>query len=163
MLSQGGIKPKPSFWGTSSVAGSQCSCSQWNGILDELPDRSCSILRGFSFELTERCSVGTSCRTQRTDQVSLGCSILMRGRYPSHRAEDANVKIGPCQIRDVLRLGTLCGAGGAEGLNDTGPPLHTWSTVESEKIPKLGEKQGRRQIPAGNTQERVSSTLLKKL
>lgn len=63
----------------------------------------------------------------------------MQGRYPSHRAEDPNVNIAPCQIRDVFCLGTH--GGGADGLNDINPPLNTWCTVDGAHKP--GEPKGR--------------------
>lgn len=125
---RGRIKPKPSVWGDDLG-------SQWPARLFLLP-RSASALNRMAFwknypidnapfcgdfrlSYTDWCSVRTSCWILRTDQVLYGSSILMRGRYPSRRAEDPNVNIAPCQIRDVFYLGTHGGTGGAEWYQST--------------------------------------------
>lgn len=87
-----------------------------------------------------------------------GNSILMRARYPSRRARDSNVNIGPCQIRVVFSFGTHGSMGGAQGLNAINPSLYTGTLCD---IPEQGEKQGPSYRDIQD--ERVPSTLLKKV
>lgn len=100
----------------------------------------------FSLSHTDRCSVRTSCRTRRTDKVLYGSSILMRGYYPSHRAEDPNVntvraKLQTCSI--WVRMAAWEGLKGWLVSICLFTPGTLWRELRV-KYPKLSEKQVQR-------------------
>ncbi len=75
----------------------------------------------------------------------------MRGRCPSHRAEDPNVNIAPCQIRDLFNLGTHGSTEAAERLKEINPALCTWFTAERHLNWVKRQKSCRRNLEEKNS------------